>query len=48
MSESNANCCLITYGQPMDDYSIIEKPFDKQSFVSHHSMDMKFIFVDEK
>ena len=39
---------LVALAIPVPHPSNIEFPLDKQTFVSKHSLDMKFIYVDSK
>ncbi|XP_049788557.1 protein similar isoform X1 [Schistocerca nitens] len=39
--------CLVAIGEPIPHPSNIEIPLDKQTFLSKHSLDMKFTYADE-
>ena len=39
---------VVALGIPIPHPSNIEMPLDKQTFVTKHSLDMKFTYVDEK
>lgn len=52
-SNNDPNCedakhCLVAIGEPIPHPSNIEIPLDKQTFLSKHSLDMKFTYADEK
>ncbi|XP_078000989.1 hypoxia-inducible factor 1-alpha-like [Glandiceps talaboti] len=40
--------CLILIGEPIPHPANIEIPLDSQTFLSRHSMDMKFTYVDDR
>jgi len=40
--------CLVAIGEPIPHPANIEIPLDKQTFLSKHSLDMKFTYADEK
>nr|CAD7396062.1 unnamed protein product [Timema cristinae] len=40
--------CLVAIGEPIPHPSNIEIPLDKQTFLSKHSLDMKFTYADDK
>nr|WNN25251.1 hypoxia-inducible factor 1 [Harrimaniidae sp.] len=40
--------CLVVVGEPIPHPANIEIPLDSQTFLSRHSMDMKFTFVDDR
>ncbi|XP_044731137.1 hypoxia-inducible factor 1-alpha isoform X2 [Chrysoperla carnea] len=46
-SNNNQQKCLIAIGQPIPHPSNIEVPLDKKTFLSKHSLDMKFTYADE-
>lgn len=40
--------CFLTIGEPIPHPSNIEVPLGKQTFLSRHSLDMKFTYVDDR
>lgn len=44
---SNKNGTLVAVGRPIPHPSNIEIPLDSKTFLSKHSLDMKFTYVDE-
>lgn len=40
--------CLVAIGEPIPHPSNIEIPLDKQTFLSKHSLDMRFTYADDK
>lgn len=40
--------CLMAIGQPIPHPSNIETPLPKQTFLTKHSLDMKFTYADDK
>jgi hypoxia-inducible factor 1 alpha len=40
--------CLVAIGEPIPHPANIEIPLDKQTFLSKHSLDMKFTYADDK
>ena len=46
----NGHCptCLLLVGEPIPHPSNIEVPLDTQTFLSRHSMDMKFTYCDDR
>ncbi|XP_066996423.2 hypoxia-inducible factor 1-alpha isoform X2 [Anabrus simplex] len=44
----NQQHCLVAIGEPIPHPSNIEIPLDKQTFLSKHSLDMKFTYADDK
>jgi len=40
--------CLLLVGEPIPHPSNIEVPLDTQTFLSRHSMDMKFTYCDDR
>ena len=46
--KSAALSCLVCIGEPIPHPSNIEVPLDGQTFLSRHSMDMKFTYVDDR
>ena len=40
--------CLVAIGEPIPHPSNIETPLGHQTFLSKHSLDMKFTYADEK
>lgn len=47
-SSSTQQHYLIAVGEPIPHPSNIEIPLDKQTFLSKHSLDMKFTYADDK
>nr|XP_018916927.1 PREDICTED: protein similar isoform X1 [Bemisia tabaci] len=47
-SDSPMSCCLIAIGEPIPHPSNIEIPLGSRTFLSKHSLDMKFTYADEK
>lgn len=47
-SPCNNQSCLVAIGEPIPHPSNIEIPLDKQTFLSKHSLDMKFTYADDK
>lgn len=44
----NLEKCLIAIGQPIPHPSNIEVPLDKKTFLTKHSLDMKFTYADDR
>lgn len=42
------NKCLVAIGQPIPHPSNIEVPLDTKTFLTKHSLDMKFTYADDK
>lgn len=45
---NNKEHCLVAIGEPIPHPANIEIPLDKQTFLSKHSLDMKFTYADDK
>lgn len=41
------NRCLVAIGQPIPHPSNIEAPLPRQTFLTKHSLDMKFTYADD-
>uniref|UniRef100_A0A1B6D4M5 Hypoxia-inducible factor 1-alpha n=1 Tax=Clastoptera arizonana TaxID=38151 RepID=A0A1B6D4M5_9HEMI len=48
MEETTSQICLVAIGEPIPHPANIEIPLGKQTFLSKHSLDMKFTYADEK
>lgn len=47
-SDTVPQLCLVAIGEPIPHPSNIEIPLGHQTFLSKHSLDMKFTYADEK
>lgn len=45
---ANLQKCLVAIGQPIPHPSNIEVPLDKTTFLTKHSLDMKFTYADDR
>ena len=48
MIESEKTSSIVALGVPVPHPSNIEMPLGKETFVTKHTLDMKFTYVDEK
>lgn len=48
MEETSPQICLVAIGEPIPHPANIEIPLGYQTFLSKHSLDMKFTYADEK
>jgi hypoxia-inducible factor 1 alpha len=47
-SSAGAQMCLVAIGEPIPHPANIETPLGYQTFLSKHSLDMKFTYADDK
>ena len=46
--QGEAMTCMVVIGEPIPHPSNIEVPLDSATFLSKHSMDMKFTYCDDR